>query len=314
MTPQMMLWIAFGAVVAAAFALDLGLFNRKGRTFGIRGAIVRSLFWVALALIFNLGVWYWRGSGTALEFLTAYLVEESLSVDNLFIFLMIFSYFGVPVRHQHKALLWGIAGVLIMRGIFIFAGIALIERFHWIIYALGAFLVLTGAKMAFQRDREVRPDSNPIIRLFRKMMPVSEGWEADGFFVRRAGRLFATPLLIVVLAIETTDVIFAVDSIPAVFAITTDPFVVFTSNIFAILGLRAIFFALSGFMQLFHHLKYGLAVILSLIGIKMLISDVYRIPVGIALGAIACILAISVATSAIWPPATKPLAGSKPLE
>lgn len=302
MSSNLLLWIIFGATIATLLVLDLAVFNRRKSGYTMKAAIVWSIFWISLALIFNAAVYYWRGSETALEFLAGYIIEESLSVDNLFVFLMLFSYFKVAKNYQHKVLFWGILGVLIMRAIFIFVGIALIEKLHWLIYVFGAFLIFTGIKMALQKDKEILPEKNPVLRIFRKLMPVTEGYEGDKFFVKKAGRFFATPLFIVVLVVETTDVVFAVDSIPAVLAITTDPFVVYTSNIFAVLGLRALFFVLSGFMQLFHHLSYGLSVILAFVGVKMVIADFYKIPVGVALAVVAGVLCISVITSMIWPP------------
>lgn len=300
MNSQVLLWVIFGAVVIAMLLLDLAFFRNKSEI-KVRQALLWSAFWIGLALTFNIVVYFWRGHTTALEFLTGYLIEESLSVDNLFVFVMIFTYFGVSTHNQRKALFWGIVGVLIMRGIFIIAGITLIERFHWLIYIFGAFLVLTAIKMMFQKDKDIHPEKNPVLKVFRKFMPVTENYEGDKFFIKRAGRLFATPLFIVVLVVETTDVVFAVDSIPAVLAITTDPFVVYTSNIFAVLGLRALFFALSGSMQLFHFLGHGLAVVLAFVGVKMLISGFYKMPIGIALGVVAGVLAISVIASVIWP-------------
>lgn len=295
------LWVIFGAVVVTALVLDLAFFNRKAHEPRMREALVWSLVWISLALAFNAVLFFWRGHTTALEFLTAYLVEESLSVDNLFVFLMLFSYFRVPREHQHKVLFWGIVGVVVMRGIFIFAGIALIERLHWIVYVFGAILVITGIRLAVGGEREVHPEKNPVIRLFRRIMPVTKDYVGNCFFVREAGRLFATPLFIVLLVIETTDVLFAVDSIPAVFAITLDRLVVYTSNIFAVLGLRALFFVLSGFMRLFHYLNYGLSLILVFVGVKMLIADFYKVPISVALGAVAGILAISVVASVLFP-------------
>jgi tellurite resistance protein TerC len=253
----------------------------------------------------------------ALEFLTGYLIEKALSVDNLFIFLLIFSYFRVPGEYQHKVLFWGILGALLIRAVFIVAGIALIERFHWLIYIFGAFLIVTGIKMLRSGDEEIHPERNPVLRLFRRLMPVTEQYEGDRFFVRRMGRQFATPLFIVLLMVETTDVIFAVDSIPAILGITTDPFIVYTSNVFAILGLRAIYFALAGLMQLFHYLKYGLCAILVFVGLKMLLADFYKIPVAIALGAIVLVLGVSILASVLWPEKAKepePSAGDSPAE
>lgn len=296
-----MLWIIFGAVIVAALSLDLAFFNRRGHEIRMREAMFWSGLWISLAIIFDIVLYFWHGPTTALEFMTGYLVEESLSVDNLFVFLMLFSYFGVPKRFQHKVLFWGIVGVLAMRGIFIFAGIALIERMHWIVYIFGAILVITGVKLALGGEREIRPEKNPIVKLFRKFFPVTSNYEGNKFFIRREGRLMATPLFIVLLVVETTDVLFAIDSIPAVFAITLDRLVVYTSNVFAVLGLRSLFFVLSGFMQLFHYLNYGLSAILIFVGVKMIIADFYRIPIGVALGIIGGILIASVVASILFP-------------
>jgi len=282
-------------------ALDLGVFHRKAHVIKIKEALLWSAFWIGLSLLFNLGIYFWRGPETALEFLTGYLIEKSLSVDNIFVFLLIFSYFRVPSLYQHKVLFWGILGALVMRAIFIATGVTLIQKFHWIIYIFGAFLILTGIKMALQKDKKIHPERNPVLRLFRRYMPVTDDYKDDKFFVKRAGHYLATPLFVVLLVVETTDIIFAVDSIPAILAITLDPFIVYTSNVFAILGLRALYFALAGIMQLFHHLHYGLSAILVFVGVKMLLADIYKIPVGIALGVIASILLISVIASVIWP-------------
>lgn len=300
-SPHTLLWVLFGVLVVAALAVDLAFFNRRAHEVRMREALMMSGFWIGLAVVFNIVLYFWQGPTTALEFLTAYLVEESLSVDNLFVFLMLFSYFSVPRESRHKVLFWGIAGVVVMRGIFIFAGIALIERLHWIIYVFGVALVLTAAKLAFGGEREVHPERNPVVRIFRRIMPVTKEYHGSSFFVREDGKLKATPLLIVLLVVETTDVMFAVDSIPAVFAITLDRLVVYTSNIFAVLGLRALFFALAGFMELFHYLNYGLAAILAFVGVKMLLSGYYRMPIGVALGTIAGILVLSVVASLLFP-------------
>jgi len=230
-----------------------------------------------LALLFALGVYSWYGPQSALEFLTGYLIEKSLSVDNIFVFVLIFSYFKVPSRYQHKVLSWGILGALVMRVLFIFAGIALLQRLHWIIYVFGALLILTGIKMATEKDKEIHPDKNPVLKLFRRLVPVTEDYHADRFFVKQVGHYAATPLFIVLLVVETTDIIFAVDSIPAILGITMDPFIVYTSNVFAILGLRALYFALAGVMRLFHHLHYGLSAILVFVGAKMLLADIYKL-------------------------------------
>jgi len=282
-------------------AIDLGVFHRRSHTVKIREALIWSAVWIGLALVFNIFVLYTRGPVPAMEFLTGYLVEEALSVDNLFVFLMIFSYFRVPSEYQHKVLFWGIIGALAMRAAFILAGIALIQKFHWVMYIFGLFLVITGIKMVRSDDNEIDPERNPVLKLFRRLMPVSDQYDRDNFFTRHNGRLFATPLFIVLLMVETTDVIFAVDSIPAILGITTDPFIVYTSNVFAILGLRSIYFALAGLMQIFHYLKYGLCVILVFVGSKMLLADIYKIPVVVALGTIIGVLVIAILASVIWP-------------
>ena len=280
-------------------ALDLGVFHRKAHEVKIKEALVWSAVWICLALAFNLGIFFWRGKQVALEFLTGYLVEKSLSVDNIFVFLLIFSFFKVPSEYQHKVLFWGIVGALLMRAALIFAGVALLTKFHWIIYIFGGFLVLTGIKMAIQKDKEIHPERNPMLRLFKRLMPVTESYEGSKFFVRNAGRLLATPLFVVLLFVESTDLVFAVDSIPAILAITTDTFIVYTSNVMAILGLRALYFALAGVMRLFHYLHYGLSAILVFVGIKMIMVDFYKLPILTSLGIIIAILTISVVASLI---------------
>lgn len=282
-------------------ALDLGVFHRKAHVVRLKEALGWSVVWICLALLFNLLIYSWLGPETALQFLAGYIIEKSLSVDNLFVFLLIFSYFSVPSVYQHKILFWGILGALIMRAIFIAAGITLIEKFHWMIYLFGGFLIITGIKMAFQKDKELHPETNPVLRLFRRFVPVTDQYHHDHFFVLKEGKRWATPLFVVLLLIETTDVIFAVDSIPAILAVTRDPFIVYTSNVFAILGLRALYFALAGIMQLFHYLHYGLSLILVFVGTKMLISDIYKVPIGLALSVIAGILIVSVVASILRP-------------
>ncbi len=301
MTTELLSWIGFNIFVLAMLTLDLGVFHRKSHAVKVKEAIAFSAVWIGLALLFNLGIYFWRGSETALLFLTGYLLEKSLSVDNIFVFLLIFRYFRVPALNQHKVLFFGIFGALIQRAIFIAAGISLIRNFHWIIYLFGAFLILTGIKMALQKDKELHPERNPVIKLFRRFMPVTDGYEGSKFFARKTGNYFATPLFIVLLVIETTDIVFALDSIPAILAITTDPFIVYTSNVFAILGLRALYFALAGVMELFHYLHYGLSSILVFVGAKMLISGLYKVPVEVALVVIASILIISIIASIIRP-------------
>jgi len=303
MTSQILWWVGFGVFVLVMLTLDLKVFNRKPHEIKIKEALLWTAFWVALALLFVLGIYLWRGHGDALEFLTCYLIEESLSVDNLFVFLLIFAYFSVPPMYQHKVLYWGIIGAIIMRLIFIVAGIQLLNRFEWVFYIFGAFLVITAVRMAFQKGEKIDPEKNPVLRLFRRFGRVTDKYEDGNFLVKRAGLYLATPLLIVVLVVETTDVVFALDSIPAVLGITLNPFIVYTSNIFAILGLRSLYFALAGIMRLFHYLHYGLVVVLIFIGVKMLLSVAHPhvIPTEIALGVVAGVLLISVIASIIWP-------------
>jgi len=301
MSSQVLWWVAFAAIVMVLLVLDLKVFHRKSRVITLKESLLWTAFWVALALLFNLGIYLWRGHGPALEFLTCYLIEESLSIDNLFVFLLVFSYFAVAPAYQHKVLFWGIIGAIIMRLAFIEVGVTLLERFHWVFYIFGAFLVVTAIRMAFQRDEKIDPENNVVLRLFRRFVPVTSSYEEDRFFVKRAGRFVATPLFIVVLVVETTDLVFALDSIPAALAITLDPFIVYTANIFAILGLRSLYFALAGVMRLFHYLRYGLVVVLIFVGVKMLIADFYKIPTEIALGAVVGVLLISVIASIIWP-------------
>ena len=293
------LWIAFNVFVLGMLALDLGVFHRKSHAVGMREALTWTAVWVGLALLFSAGVFVIRGSDAGLAFLTGYLVEKALSVDNIFVFLLIFTYFQVPARYQHRVLFWGILGALLMRAALIAVGVTLIEQFHWVTYVFGAFLVFTGIRMALQKDKEVHPDRNPIVRLFRKVVPVADDDRSGSFLVRRAGALFATPLLVVLILIETSDLLFALDSIPAVLAITTDPFIVYTSNVFAILGLRALYFALAGLMTTFRYLNYGLSAVLVFVGLKMIAADVYNVPVTLSLGVIFLLISISIAAS-LW--------------
>lgn len=294
-------WAGFLAFIAAMLALDLGVFHRKTRNIGLREALSWCVVWVSLALTFNLFVGLWHGREAGLEFLTGYVVELSLSVDNVFVFILLFSYFKVPQAYHHRVLFWGILGAIVMRAAFIASGIAIIGQFHWVIYIFGAFLVFTGIRMAIPREEEIHPERNFVIRLFRRLFPVSSAYDEARFLTRREGGLKATPLLIVLVAVETTDLVFAVDSIPAILAITQDAFIVFTSNIFAILGLRSFYFALSGIMQMFRFLSYGLAAVLTFIGTKMLLSSYYEIPIEYSLGLIAFMLGISVVLSLVLP-------------
>jgi len=301
LTNKIFLWTAFNVFVLAMLALDLGVFHRHAHKVSIKEALFWTAVWTVLTLLFNVAVYFMRGTTVALQFLTGFLIERALSVDNLFVFLMIFSYFAVDSRYQHKVLMWGILGALVMRAAMIFLGVALINAFHWVLYIFGAFLIITGIKMGVQKEGEVEPERNIVVRLTRKVFPVTHEFHGGKFFVRLDGRRMATPLFIVVVAIEVSDLIFATDSIPAIFAVTTDSFIVYTSNVFAILGLRALYFALAGAINVFAHLKYGLAVILSFIGVKMVLADIFPIHIGVALGVVAGVLAISMLTSIIWP-------------
>ena len=306
---QIWLWIGFNVFVLAMLALDLGVFHRKSHAVSTKEAITWSIVWISLSLVFNVVIYFfwdrmmpgssYTNSEAALAFLTGYLIEKSLSVDNIFVFILIFSFFAVPAAYQHRVLFWGILGALIMRGILIIVGAALLKEFHWIIYIFGAFLIFTGIRMSMKQDENVQPDKNPVVKFFRKFMPVTENFEEDKFFVRRAGKLFATPLFLILLIVESTDLIFAVDSIPAIFAVTQESFIVYTSNVFAILGLRALYFLLANIMGKFQYLKYGLSAVLTFVGIKMVIVDLYHIPVGISLIVIASILTISIVAS-LW--------------
>jgi len=292
-----LLFAGFIIFVLLMLAVDLGVFNREPHKITIRESLIWSGVWIGLSLLFAVGLWYFEGTEPALKYLSGYLIEKSLSMDNLFVFLVIFQFFKVDKKYRHEVLFWGIIGALIFRAAFIFAGVAILNKFQWLIYLLGAFLIYTGIKLARETNREIEPEQNPVLKLIRRLFPVTENYRGSHFFVRETGKLFATPLFIVLVAIETTDIMFAVDSIPAILAISRDPFIVFSSNVFAILGLRALFFALSGIMQLFEYLHYGLAAILIFVGIKMLISDFVHMPVWIALSVIAVILTVTIITS-----------------
>ena len=286
--------------------LDLGLINRQAHVIRMKEAFLWTSFWVSLAVIFGIGVYLVEGATKSLEFFTAYLIEYSLSIDNIFVFLLIFKYFSLPRELEHKALFWGIILALITRLLFILTGVTLIKTFAWITYIFGAFLVFTGVKMAFSKDIEVHPDRNVAIRLLRLFSPVTKEFHGARFFVRQNGGIMATPMLAIVLVLESTDILFAVDSIPAVLAVSKDPFIVYTSNVFAILGLRSLFFALAGLMRLFHHLHYGLAAILSFVGIKMLLEEIYHFPITISLLIISLLLALSILSSLLWPEKKSP--------
>lgn len=301
------LWIGFNLFVLLMLAVDLGVFHRQAHKVSIKEATIWSVVWITLAMVFNLGLYlFWdkvsptsdySNREAALAFFTGYLVEKSLSVDNIFVFVLIFTFFAVPAIYQHRVLFWGILGALLMRGTLIAVGAVLLKEFHWIIYIFGAFLIFTGIRMALHRNEEIHPEQNPVVKLLRRIMSVTENYEGDHFFIRRAGKLMGTPLFLVLLIVESTDLIFAVDSIPAVFAVTDDPFIVYTSNVFAILGLRSLYFLLAGVVDKFYYLKLGLSIVLTFVGTKMVIVDIYKIPVGLSLGVIASILTISVIAS-----------------
>jgi tellurite resistance protein TerC len=309
MEQSVWLWVGFNLFVLAMLALDLGVFHRKSHAVSGKEALTWSLIWISLSLVFNAAIYFfwdrmmpgssYTNSEAALAFLTGYLIEKSLSVDNIFVFILIFSFFAVPSAYQHRVLFWGILGALVMRGILIVVGAALLKEFHWIIYVFGAFLIFTGIRMARHQDEEVHPDKNPVVKFFRRFMPVTEKFEGGKFFVRQAGRLMATPLFLILLIVESTDLVFAVDSIPAIFAVTQEPFIVYTSNVFAILGLRALYFLLANILDKFQYLKLGLSAVLTFVGIKMVIVDFYKIPVGVSLGVVASILTVSIIAS-LW--------------
>lgn len=309
MEESIWLWVGFNLFVVFLLALDLGVFHRKAHAVSMKEALGWSLIWIALSLLFNAGIYFfwdrfvpnssYTNSQAAIAFFTGYLIEKSLSVDNIFVFVLIFSYFAVPAAYQHRVLFWGILGALIMRGILIALGAALLEQFHWIIYIFGGFLIYTGFRMFRQGEKEVQPEKNPLIKLFRRVMPITDHYEKDHFFVRRAGVLMATPLFLVVLFVESTDLVFALDSIPAIFSVTKDPFIIYTSNVCAILGLRALYFLLANVVDKFHYLSAGLAVILIFVGVKMVIEGFYHISIGVSLGVIFSVLTISIIAS-LW--------------
>lgn len=301
------LWIGFNVLVLALLALDLGVFHRNSHTVSVREAAIWSAVWITSALLFALVIFVWwsdmvpqsaiSNSEAALAYLSGYVIEKSLSVDNIFVFVLIFSAFGVPAVYQHRVLFWGILGALVMRGVFIGIGAALLESFHWIIYIFGAFLIFTGIRMALQKEIHVEPEDNPLVKGIRRFLPVTSGFHGAKFFVRQQGRLMATPLFLVLLAIESTDVLFAVDSIPAIFAVTTETFLIYTSNIFAILGLRSLYFVLAGMADKFYYLKAGLSVVLVFVGLKMLVAEWIHVPVALSLAVIAFVLTTAIVAS-----------------
>lgn len=298
---KIFLWVGFNLLVLVMLALDLGIFHRKDHKISMKESLIWSVVWIIVAIIFNIGIYLWKGPEVGLQFLTGYLIERSLSIDNIFVFLLIFSYFKVSKQYQYKVLFWGILGALILRGLFIGVGALLIAKFHWILYIFGAFLVITGVKMALGKDKEIEPEKNPVLRIIRRIFPISDRYENGNFFIKNGGKLVGTPLFVVLVVVETTDLVFALDSIPAIFAITLDPFIVYTSNVFAILGLRALYFALAGLMQIFYYLKYALGAILGFVGVKMLIADFVNIPSSVALAVVAGLFLLAILASLIFP-------------
>jgi tellurite resistance protein TerC len=292
-------WVGFTFFVLSMLALDLVVLNRKTHTVSIKEAVIWSVVWITLALAFNVGLFFFAGSEPALQFFTGYLIEKSLSVDNIFLFALVFSYFNVPARYQHRVLFWGVLSALLLRGMMIGLGSVLIEDFHWILYIFGAFLIFTGIRMGLQQDEHIELNNNPVVKLVRRMMPVTEQYEGGKFVVRRDGRSFLTPLMLVLIVIETMDIVFAVDSIPAIFAVTTDPFIVFTSNVFAILGLRSLYFVFANIIDKFYYLKIALAVILTFIGVKMVLTDLFHVPTWSSLVAIAVVLTVAIIASIV---------------
>jgi tellurite resistance protein TerC len=296
---SVLLFGGFSVFVVVMLALDLTVFHRNAHSVRVREAVIWYGIWVGLAVLFNIGIFVWMGADKGNEFLTAYVIELSLSVDNIFVFLIVFSSFGVPPEYRHRVLFLGILGAVVMRGLFIATGVALLENFSWLIFLFGGFLVFTGVKLAIRRDEEVQPDQNPVMKLAKRFLPVTSEFEGQKFFVRRAGKWFVTPLFMVLIGLETTDLIFAVDSVPAVLAISDDPFIIWSSNVFAILGLRALFFLVDGILPYFRYLNFGLSVILVFIGIKMITSGAYHMPTTISLGTVGLILTITILASYI---------------
>ncbi|HET8630418.1 MAG TPA: TerC family protein [Thermomicrobiales bacterium] len=309
LSETVLVWVGFNLFVLALLALDLGLVHRTARAVSPREALRWTGVWVALAVLFGVGVYFWHGAQASLEFFAGYLVEYSLSADNVFVFVLIFTFFAVPAAYQHRVLFWGIIGALVLRGAMIVAGAALLEAFHWLIYLFGAFLIVTGVRMALGQEAAVNPEQIVLVRLVRRVIPVTENYEGERFFVRQAGRLLATPLFVALLVIDSADLIFALDSIPAIFGVTRDPFIVYTSNVFAILGLRSLYFVLAGAVAKFHYLQPGLAAVLTFVGAKMVISGVYHVPVAVSLAAIVLILAVAIVASLLRERALRKTAG-----
>lgn len=301
MEHSLTLWIIFNAFILLMLIVDLKVFNRKPHEISIKESLIWTGIWIAMAVVFGIGIYFFMDPQSSLDYFTGYLIEKSLSVDNIFVFLLIFTYFGVDALYQHRVLFWGIFGALVFRFLFIIVGVALLEQFHWIIYVFGVFLIFTGIKLGLEKDKEIHPEKNPVLLLVRRFVPITKTIQGPHFFIKRGKRIIATPLFVVLIVIETTDIVFALDSIPAIMAITRDPFLIYSANAFAILGLRALYFALSGVMRLFHYLHYGLAFILTYIGVKMLLENVIHISTFFTLGLIIVTLTISVVFSILYP-------------
>ena len=299
MTGSLWAWMAFLGAVFVMLMVDLGIFHRKAHALSLKEATLWSIFWVVVSVLFNILILFWLGEEKALEFLTGYLLEKSLSADNIFVFAVLFSYFAVPAEYRHRVLFWGVVGAIVFRLTFILAGTALLKKFHWVVYVFGIIVIISGIKLLMRKEEKIVPERNPVLRLARRLLPITPTYHGQRFFVVHDGKVFATPLMLVLLVIESTDIVFAIDSIPAIFAITRDPFIVFTSNVCAILGLRALYFLLEGMIRLFRYLDEGLAVILVFIGAKMLLSEFYKIPVWVALGFVAVVLAIAITLSLV---------------
>ncbi|MCS7266147.1 MAG: TerC family protein [Armatimonadetes bacterium] len=310
MTEPIWAWGIFLLVVLFMLGLDLGVFHRKAHVPSFKEAAIWSAVWVIVALLFNAVVWAWLGHQKALEFFTGYLVEKALSADNIFVFAVLFNYFAVPPEYRHRVLFWGVLGAIVFRLAFILAGTALLKKFHWVVYVFGIIVIASGIKLLLRKEEHIDPERNPILRLARRFLPITPNYHGQKFFVRLEGKWMATPMMLVLIVVESTDIVFAIDSIPAIFAITRDPFIVFTSNVCAILGLRALYFLLEGMIRLFRYLDEGLAIILIFIGVKMLVSEFYKIPTGFALGVVALILTVTIVLSLMAERKEKALAES----
>jgi tellurite resistance protein TerC len=301
LTHKIVLWVGFNILILILLGIDLGLVHRKDHTISIKEGFVWSVIWIIVALAFNYVVYLWKGSEVGIQFLTGYTIERALSIDNIFVFLVIITYFKVPTQYQYRVLFWGILGALVLRGLFIGVGAVLVAKFHWLLYVFGVFLVITAVRLVAGKEKELEPQKNPVLKLLRKLLPITPDYEGNRFFVRRNHLLMGTPLLVVLILVDTADLVFALDSLPAIFGITLDPFIIYTSNVFAVLGLRALYFAIAGLMQVFYYLKYALSVILAFIGVKMLIDDIFKIPSSVALLVIAGIFLIAIIISVLFP-------------